>query len=146
MADLLPFRVHFDNPDADPFDTFASDAKHASENAKAARPGELIRKIKKVRDIATQARMVLAKKPLAIILAKVAAETANTPEMQQAGTIDLSAPFSMLLEECTRPVPGVETPSAEDVFRVLAPFEGRRLDDRLVTEMHEALHAAFPQA
>lgn len=147
MADLLPFRVHFDNPVAAPFDTFASDAEHAREKAKAERPGELIRKIKKVRDTASQVKMVLARKPLAIILAEVAAETINTPEMLQAGMIDLTAPFSALLEEATRPTPGVELPSSEDVYRVLVPFVGRRIvGDRLVAEMHEALHTAFPHA
>lgn len=101
MADLLPFRVHFDDPDVDPFDTFAANAEQAREMAKGARPGELIRKIKKVRDTASQVKMVLAKKPLAIILAEVAAEATNTPEMLRAGTKDLTAPFSVLLQECT---------------------------------------------
>lgn len=50
MADLIPFRVHFQANDAVPFDTMATGAADAREQAEAARPGELIRKIKVMRE------------------------------------------------------------------------------------------------
>lgn len=50
MADLVHFRVHFEGSDAAPFDTMASDANDARKRAEKARPDELIRKVKVVRE------------------------------------------------------------------------------------------------
>lgn len=53
MADLLPFRVHFQGDDVSPYDTDAASPVDARDRAKAARPGEIIRKVKRVRDAAS---------------------------------------------------------------------------------------------
>lgn len=50
MSDLLPFRVHFQAADAVPFDTMATDAQDARKRAELARPDELIRKVKLIRE------------------------------------------------------------------------------------------------
>ncbi|WP_439604532.1 hypothetical protein [Shinella sp.] len=50
MAELLPFRVHFDCDDVAPYDTSAIDAADARKRAEAARPGVKIGKVKLVRE------------------------------------------------------------------------------------------------
>jgi hypothetical protein len=50
MSDLIPFRVHFQAEDAAPFDTMATDALDARKRAEVARPDELIRKVKLIRE------------------------------------------------------------------------------------------------
>lgn len=47
---ILPFRVHFENPDVTPLDVSAPDPEEARDIAKQRRPGELINKVKIVRE------------------------------------------------------------------------------------------------
>lgn len=50
MDELTPFRVHFQCREAPPYDVSTTDAKDARKRAEEARPGELIRKIKVIRE------------------------------------------------------------------------------------------------
>lgn len=47
---ILPFRVHFNDPDVTPFDIDACDAAEVRERMKKLRPGQTINKIKIVRE------------------------------------------------------------------------------------------------
>ncbi len=48
--ELVPFRVHFEGADVPHYDTMATNAMGARQRAEKARPGELIRKIKVIRE------------------------------------------------------------------------------------------------
>lgn len=50
MDELTPFRVHFHGEDVPHYDTMATNASSARKRAEEARPGELIRKIKVLRE------------------------------------------------------------------------------------------------
>ncbi|RVJ68835.1 hypothetical protein [Sinorhizobium medicae] len=53
MADLLPFRIHFEDPEVAPLDLDASDAGNARQLAATRRgvPAGAIRKVKIIREI-----------------------------------------------------------------------------------------------
>lgn len=53
MPDLLPFRIHFEDPEIAPLDLDARDAKHARQLAATRRgvPAGAIRKVKIIREI-----------------------------------------------------------------------------------------------
>lgn len=52
MPDLLPFRIHFEDPEIDPLDLDASDADDARQLAATRRgvPAGAIRKVKIIKD------------------------------------------------------------------------------------------------
>lgn len=50
MDELTPFRVHFHGENVPHYDTMATNAASARKRAEEARPGELIRKIKVLRE------------------------------------------------------------------------------------------------
>jgi hypothetical protein len=50
MSALIPFRVHFQADGVPPCDTWQTDAGAARKRAEEARPDELIRKIKVIRE------------------------------------------------------------------------------------------------
>lgn len=55
MDELTPFRVHFHGEDVPHYDTVATNVGTARKRAEEARPGELIRKIKVLREKAEAA-------------------------------------------------------------------------------------------
>lgn len=49
MVEIVPFRVHFEGDDVPAYDTLATSPEAARDIAKDARPGELVRKVKRIR-------------------------------------------------------------------------------------------------
>jgi len=49
MDKLTPFRIHFEG-ETHPYDTLATDARDARKRGEAARPGEIVRKVKVIRE------------------------------------------------------------------------------------------------
>ncbi|HEV7251466.1 MAG TPA: hypothetical protein VGN93_31195 [Shinella sp.] len=71
MTNRTAFRVHFEGDDVPPYDTFATSPEAARDAAKGVWPGELVRKVKRIRSEEMESIIKVGTLPLALEMAVV---------------------------------------------------------------------------